>query len=388
MAWDGFNFEDAIIISEELVKNDTYTSIHIEEFDIEIRETKLGREEFTRDIPNVSEKALRNLDEDGIVRVGTYVRPGDILVGKVSPKSKTELTPEEKLLHAIFGRAGEDVKNDSLEVPSGVEGIVIDTQKFSRRMSLTEDERKAFENGSEGGRGRRQRADRRGLRRIGRGDRGACSRRSSPTRTATRWSRTRSTATWPSRPSSSTSRRSTSAARSARPTSRRSTRRYWPAVEAAIDARDRKLNSMKRGDELRSGVLQMVKVYVAAKRVISVGDKMAGRHGNKGVIAKILPSEDMPFLADGTPRADPAEPAGRAQPYERGPDSRDAPGLGRRRSWASRPITPVFDGATEEDIRKCLKEAGLPDTRQGAALRRPHRRAVRAASRRWATSTC
>ena len=145
MAWDGFNFEDAIIISEELVQNDTYTSIHIEEFDIEIRETKLGREEFTRDIPNVSEKALRNLDETGIVRIGTYVRPGDILVGKVSPKSKTELTPEEKLLHAIFGRAGEDVKNDSLEVASGVEGIVIDTQKFSRRMSLNEDERKTFE---------------------------------------------------------------------------------------------------------------------------------------------------------------------------------------------------------------------------------------------------
>ncbi len=122
MSWDGFNFEDAIIISEELVQNDVYTSIHIEEFDIEIRETKLGREEFTRDIPNVSEKMLRNLDESGIVRVGTFVRPGDILVGKVSPKSKTELTPEEKLLHAIFGRAGEDVKNDSLEVPSGIEG--------------------------------------------------------------------------------------------------------------------------------------------------------------------------------------------------------------------------------------------------------------------------
>jgi DNA-directed RNA polymerase subunit beta len=145
MSFDGFNFEDAIIISEELVQRDVYTSIHIEEFDIEIRETKLGREEFTRDIPNVSEKALRNLDESGIVQIGTYVRPGDILVGKVSPKSKTELTPEEKLLHAIFGRAGEDVKNDSLEVPSGIEGIVINTQKFSRRMSLSEDERKQFE---------------------------------------------------------------------------------------------------------------------------------------------------------------------------------------------------------------------------------------------------
>ena len=145
MAWDGYNFEDAIIISERLVRDDVYTSIHIEEFEIEIRETKLGREEFTRDIPNVSEKALRNLDDNGVVRIGTYVKPGDILVGKVAPKSKSELTPEEKLLHAIFGRAGEDVKNDSLEVPSGVEGIVINTQRFSRRMSLSEDERKAFE---------------------------------------------------------------------------------------------------------------------------------------------------------------------------------------------------------------------------------------------------
>ena len=171
MAWDGFNFEDAIIISEELVQNDVYTSIHIEEFDIEIRETKLGREEFTRDIPNVSEKALRNLDETGIVRVGTYVRPGDILVGKVSPKSKTELTPEEKLLHAIFGRAGEDVKNDSLEVPSGVEGIVIDTEKFSRRMSLSEDERKKFEKDLKDGRNRGQRQNCRSVRRDGRRNR-------------------------------------------------------------------------------------------------------------------------------------------------------------------------------------------------------------------------
>ncbi|MGL4421903.1 MAG: DNA-directed RNA polymerase subunit beta, partial [Gemmataceae bacterium] len=142
MSWEGYNYEDAIIISERLVKNDTYTSIHIEDFDIEIRETKLGKEEFTRDIPNVSPKALNNLDDNGIVRIGTFVKPGDILVGKVSPKSRSELTPEEKLLHAIFGRAGEDVKNDSLEVPSGIEGIVIDTHRFSRRASMTEDERK------------------------------------------------------------------------------------------------------------------------------------------------------------------------------------------------------------------------------------------------------
>src|SRR5205823_7961524 len=145
MSWEGYNFEDAIIISERLVKNDTYTSIHIEEFEVEIRETKLGKEEFTRDIPNVPPKALGNLDDYGIVRVGTFVQPGDILVGKVSPKSKSELTPEEKLLHAIFDRAGEDVKNDSLDVPSGVEGIVIDTQRFSRRASMSEEEKKQFD---------------------------------------------------------------------------------------------------------------------------------------------------------------------------------------------------------------------------------------------------
>ena len=169
MSWDGYNFEDAIIISERLVQDDTYTSIHIEEFEIEIRETKLGKEEFTRDIPNVSPKALNNLDDTGIVRIGTFVQPGDILVGKVSPKSKSELTPEEKLLHAIFGRAGEDVKNDSLEVPSGVEGVVIDTQRFSRRASMSEEEKQVTGQGSERSRGQFQQADCRSVPGPGRG---------------------------------------------------------------------------------------------------------------------------------------------------------------------------------------------------------------------------
>src|SRR5437667_2975204 len=142
MTYDGYNFEDAIVISQRLVKDDTFTSIHIEEYDVEIRETKLGREEFTRDIPNVSERALANLDESGIVRVGTRVGPGDILVGKVAPKSKSELTPEEKLLHAIFGRAGEDVKIDSLEMPAGEEGVVIGASRLSRRMHMTDEQKK------------------------------------------------------------------------------------------------------------------------------------------------------------------------------------------------------------------------------------------------------
>ncbi len=359
MSWEGFNFEDAIIISEELVQDDTYTSIHIEEFDVEIRETKLGREEFTRDIPNVGEKALRNLDENGIMRVGTYVRPGDVLVGKVSPKSKTELTPEEKLLHAIFGRAGEDVKNDSLEVPSGVEGIVIQTEKFSRRMSLSEEERKDFEadlkkaeaEGNahiatafgamvqeiEGVLGRVL-TDDDGNPLVGDQEHRYIAEQAatfSPTRLDIRSPRRKAEV-------------------------EQIFKSQWPAVETAIDARDRRVNSMKRGDELRSGVLQMIKVYIATKRVISVGDKMAGRHGNKGVIAKILPREDMPFLPDGTPVQIMLNPLGVPSRMNVGQI------LETHLGWAGaklgfQAVTPVFDGATEEDIGKCLKEAGLPE---------------------------
>jgi DNA-directed RNA polymerase subunit beta len=358
MVWDGFNFEDAIIISEELVKDDTYTSIHIEEFDIEIRETKLGREEFTRDIPNVSEKALRNLDESGIVRIGTYVRPGDILVGKVSPKSKTELTPEEKLLHAIFGRAGEDVKNDSLEVPSGVEGIVIDTQKFSRRLSLSEDERKQFEKAL-------KEAENEGAAKISAAfsamvaEMEAVLQRPLTDDEGTPLVRDQE----PKYVAEQAQRFKLEAIDIRSPQRKADVEKiyktHWPAVEQAMDDRDRKLNSMKRGDELRSGVLQMVKVYIAAKRVISVGDKMAGRHGNKGVIAKILPQEDMPFLADGTPLQILLNPLGVPSRMNVGQI------LETHLGWAGaklgfQAITPVFDGATEKTIQDALSEAGLP----------------------------
>ncbi len=360
MAWDGFNFEDAIIISEELVENDTYTSIHIEVFDIEIRETKLGREEFTRDIPNVGERMLRNLDESGIVRVGTYVRPGDVLVGKVSPKSKTELTPEEKLLHAIFGRAGEDVKNDSLEVPSGVEGIVIHTHKFSRRMSLSEEERQAFEASL-------KEAEHEGNAHIAMAfgelvaqietvlDRKLNDEDGNPlvegqehryvAEQAQQFKLDNLDIRSPQR----------------REECENVYENVWPSVEMAVDTKERRLNSMKRGDELRSGVLQMVKVYIAAKRVISVGDKMAGRHGNKGVIAKILPKEEMPFLADGTPVQILLNPLGVPSRMNVGQI------LETHLGWAAaalgfQAVTPVFDGASEEDIHKALEEAGLPVT--------------------------
>jgi DNA-directed RNA polymerase subunit beta len=358
MSWEGYNFEDAIIISEELVMNDTYTSIHIEEFDVEIRETKLGREEFTRDIPNVSEKMLRNLDEYGIVRIGTYVAPGDILVGKVSPKSKTELTPEEKLLHAIFGRVGEDVRNDSLEVPSGVEGIVIDTQRFSRRMSLSEDQRKEFERSL-------KLAEKEGNERIAStftdlvveiekiiqrkltdDDGNSLVHDQDPVYVAERAQGFKIDNLEVRSPQR-------------KKEIEQVYKQYWPAVEESLDVRDRKLNSMKRGDELRSGVLQMVKVYIATKRVISVGDKMAGRHGNKGVISKILPMEDMPFLADGTPVQIMLNPLGVPSRMNVGQI------LETHLGWAGaklgfRSVTPVFDGANEDDINAVLVEANLP----------------------------
>src|SRR5271166_815900 len=288
MAWDGYNFEDAIIISERLVRDDVYTSIHIEEFEIEIRETKLGREEFTRDIPNVSEKALRNLDDNGVVRIGTYVKPGDILVGKVAPKSKSELTPEEKLLHAIFGRAGEDVKNDSLEVPSGVEGIVNNTQRFSRRMSLSEEERKAFEKelkDTESGENARI-ADEykqmvKALEEVVGGpvadpSSGKPLGRAKDSKDLVEESERFKLEALDLRSPDTSAK------------AKNIVRQYTPRIEALKDEKERRLNSLKRGDELPSGVLQMVKIYIATKRVISVGDKMAGRHGNKGVIAKIL----------------------------------------------------------------------------------------------------
>ena len=360
MSFDGYNYEDAIIISQELVQNDTYTSIHIEEFDVEIRETKLGREEFTRDIPNVSEKALRNLDDNGIVQVGTYVRPGDVLVGKVSPKSKTELTPEEKLLHAIFGRAGEDVKNDSLEVPSGIEGIVIDAQRFSRRMSLAEEERKVFEKDLKA-------AETEGNEAVAMAFTAMIAAMEKVTgKTLTDEDETPLTRDQNPKfiAEKAASFRLSTVVGGMRSADRVSQieqiyQDYWTSVETAIDVRDRVVNSMKRGDELRSGVLQMVKVYIATKRTISVGDKMAGRHGNKGVIAKILPVEDMPFLEDGTPLQILLNPLGVPSRMNVGQI------LETHLGWAGsklgfQAITPVFDGATEELINDCLEEAGLP----------------------------
>jgi DNA-directed RNA polymerase subunit beta len=360
MSFDGFNYEDAIIISEELVKNDAYTSIHIEEFDVEIRETKLGREEFTRDIPNVSDKMLAALDDSGIVQVGTYVSPGDILVGKVSPKSKTELTPEEKLLHAIFGRAGEDVKNDSLTAPSGIEGIVINTEKFSRRMSLSDFERKVFEKDLKAAE-----LDGNtivvGLFKDMITEMEAALGRKLSDEDGNPYSVNDDIKFLAEIAEAFLVNSVTSGMRSddGIKSINKIYASHCDALQTAIDQRDRTLNSMKRGDELRSGVLQMVKIYIATKRTISVGDKMAGRHGNKGVISKIMPVEDMPYLEDGTPIQIMLNPLGVPSRMNVGQI------LETHLGWAGsklgfQAITPVFDGATEEDINEVLAEAGLP----------------------------
>ena len=343
------------------MKEDVYTSIHLDEFDVEIRETKLGREEFTRDIPNVSEKALRHLDDTGVVKVGTRVNPGDILVGKVSPKAKSELTPEEKLLHAIFGRAGEDVKNESLEVPSGVGGIVIHTEKFSRRMSLSEIERKRFED-------ELKKVEKENEVAIAASFRAFLVDLEAVLEQPVTHADGRQLATLddPKAVADYARRFHTHfedmdiRSPQKKTAARKLVREGWVLVEDVIDREDHRLNSMKRGDELPSGVLQMVKVYVASKRQISVGDKMAGRHGNKGVISKVLPIEDMPFLEDGTPVDIILNPLGVPSRMNVGQI------LETHLGWAAaklgyRAICPVFDGAAEEEVRLAMQEAGLPE---------------------------
>ncbi len=354
MMYEGYNFEDAILVSEKLVRDDTFTSVHIEEYEVEIRETKLGREEFTRDIPNVSEKALANLDDGGVVRVGTTVWPGDILVGKVSPKSKSELSPEEKLLYAIFGRAGEDVKNDSLEVPSGEGGIVIDTKRFSRKMYMSEEQRKAANDA-------RKQYEKEMIGRIADVFRKMAQIINEKTGTTMIDSSTRQKVGLSPNDDVILEQIETFRPEWIKPEKKREevsdiVTIYMARIAELQEEMQRKIQQMKRGDELPSGVLEMVKVYVATKRRLAVGDKMAGRHGNKGVIARVLPEEDMPFLEDGTPLDILLNPLGVPGRMNVGQI------LETHMGWAARIlgfqiVTPVFDGAEEEDVHDMVAQA-------------------------------
>jgi DNA-directed RNA polymerase subunit beta len=311
MPWRGYNFEDAILVSERLVKEDYYTSIHIEEFEIEARDTKLGPEEITRDIPNVSESALRDLDESGIIRIGATVKPGDILVGKVTPKGETQLTPEEKLLRAIFGEKAGDVRDASLTCPPGIEGTIVDVKIFSRKGQEKDERAKSIE-----------------AMQIEKLEKNL----SDEIRILTDERLKRLEAILGSKEvqadlhdERTNKRLLTKGTILDRETIERiSTRNLKrikyadkdPRVNEQIDEIEEmtsrqidvlrkivneKIGKLQKGDELPPGVIKLVKVYIAMKRKLSVGDKMAGRHGNKGVIARILPEEDMPYLADGTP---------------------------------------------------------------------------------------
>ncbi len=361
MSWDGYNFEDAIIVSEELVREDVYTSIHIDEFEIEVRETKLGREEFTRDIPNVSERVLFKLDEQGIIKTGTQVVQGDILVGKVVPKSKSELSPEEKLLHAIFGRAGEDVKNESLTVGSGIKGVVIGSKKFSRKNEITPEERKSMRTKMEELESTSQEKILFELETL-----------LSEIKEVT-GSSPRSENGQVFKAEELFMTRSVHAAKMALKLDlflgsseknnqliKNSLFKRFQTMEEVEDSRNREVNRLTRGDELAPGVIEMVKVWVATKRNLSVGDKMAGRHGNKGVISRILPLQDLPFLEDGQMVEVILNPLGVPSRMNLGQI------LETQLGWAAdklgyRAVTPVFDGATEAEIRAELTSAGLTD---------------------------
>jgi len=355
MIWDGYNFEDAVIVSQGLIEADAYTTIHIEEFTAELRETRLGREEFTRDIPNVSDRMLANLDQNGFVRVGTKVRPGDILVGKVAPKSKTELTPEERLLREIFGKAGIDVSNESLTVPPGTTGIVVDVRHFRRKSHLTAKERAevAREAKKVAAEYDGSIADLFGSM-IGK-LRELCG----------------ETAALPHLPPNPTVRELLhleagfrldlqSVPEPVREAAKQVYREHRERLDALKAKRDNLLRKLRNGDDLPPGVFEMVKVYVAVKRPLSEGDKVAGRHGNKGVIARIVPKEDMPFLADGTPVEIILNPLGVPSRMNLGQILETHLGWAAR-ALGFRAISPAFDGATEEEIRACLREAGLPE---------------------------
>ncbi len=369
MPWRGYNFEDAILVNEKLVKEDYYTSIHIEEFEIEARDTKLGPEEITRDIPNIADSFLRNLDESGVIRIGATVKPGDILVGKVTPKGETQLTPEEKLLRAIFGEKAGDVKDASLYCPPGIEGAVVDCKIFSRK-GQDKDERSRRIEESQIARLQRnlndeiriltdERAKRLGGLLEGKEvladlhdektnkklfAKGAILDRDSIEKTRSRDLKR-------VRYNNKDARVNEQIDEIEEMTSRQ--------IAVLEKITDEKIAKLRKGDELPPGVIKLVKVYIAMKRKLSVGDKMAGRHGNKGVIARILPEEDMPYLPDGTPVEIVLNPLGVPSRMNVGQI------LETHLGWAAKALgvqfaTPVFDGATEKEIKKQLAKAGLP----------------------------
>ena len=371
MPWNGYNFEDAILISRRIVKDDIFTSIHVDEFEVAARDTKLGPEEITRDIPNLGDEALKNLGPDGVIRIGAEVKPGDILVGKITPKSETELAPEERLLRAIFGEKAADVKDTSLRVPSGTYGIVMDVKVSSKKeRDLAKEPAKAISGDAK--RQAKQVQDEH--------------------RTKTEELREQLTEALSNIllgekipldvVNSETGEIIIPANRKITKTLLRKLAQVYDRIEIDPspirnkineiigtfkkkfdDLRsqyDEELERVEAGDEVDAGVIKSVKVFIASKRKLSVGDKMAGRHGNKGVVARIVAEEDMPFLADGTPVDIVLNPLGVPSRMNVGQV------LETHLGWAAKHLglsfaTPVFDGIKEKDIRAYLEEAKLPE---------------------------
>ena len=363
MPWRGYNFEDAILISEKMVKNDYYTSIHIEELEIEARDTKLGPEEITRDIPNVGEAALRDLDESGIIRIGAYVKPGSILVGKVTPKGETQLTAEEKLLRAIFGEKAGDVRDASLNCPPGIEGTVVDVKVFTRKGQDKDVRSIAIESAEE----EKLRKNLHDEIRILEEERNKriyelLDGRKVEADLAYRGYIVAEKGTKLTRQMlegmdiHALKKIEVSGARDVAAEIKDLEQRTERQIAILEHLYEEKIDKIKKGDELAPGVIKMVKVFVAMKRKLSVGDKMAGRHGNKGVIARVLPEEDMPYLPDGTPVEIVLNPLGVPSRMNVGQI------LETHLGWAAKVMglsfaTPVFDGTPESDIKRLLREA-------------------------------
>jgi len=418
MPWNGYNFEDSILISERIVKDDVFSSIHIEEFEVMARDTKLGQEEITRDIPNIGEEALRNLDEAGMIYIGAEVRPGDIMVGKVTPKGESPMTPEEKLLRAIFGEKASDVRDTSLKVPPGVSGTVVDVRVFSRR-GIEKDERARAIERAEIERFAKDRDDEKEI--LEKGYYGRLKEFLSNQKVSSSSIKNLSSGGIISQDIIDNLSRSELKSISVENEKiQKQIEKLSIHFEGVIKTLENRFNDrvdkLQRGDELLPGVMKMVKVFIAVKRKLQSGDKMAGRHGNKGVISKIIPSEDMPYLDDGTPVDVVLNPLGVPSRMNVGQILEThlgwaAAGLGNKigkmlfddnktkdgniRKFISQiygesqyksdfsklddssilkqaqnlcrgvPMaTPVFDGANETDVREILKLADLDETGQ------------------------
>ncbi|MBI3603270.1 MAG: DNA-directed RNA polymerase subunit beta [Nitrospirae bacterium] len=371
MPWGGYNFEDAILLSEKLVREDVFTSIHIEEFEVEARDTKLGKEDITRDIPNIGEEALRNLDESGIIRIGAEVKPGDILVGKVTPKGETQLTPEEKLLRAIFGEKAGDVKDTSLTVPPGVEGIVVDVKIFSRK-GMDKDERSKSIESEDVLKLQRDHQDElriieeeknKKMRKLLLGKVVGRDLMDPESGDVNLKKKGKLTAEILKKLSDDNVRHIILSDPDEQKELEEIERFAKDQSEVIQTLYDEKIGRLKRGDELPPGVIKLVKVYVAMKRKISVGDKMAGRHGNKGVVSRILPEEDMPYLPDGTPVEIVLNPLGVPSRMNVGQILEAHLGMAAK-ALGLHVASPVFDGASEKEIKELLKKAKMSTSGQ------------------------